>query len=654
MPSQALSALKFFARMGHGSGAREALTALLGLCSRVRGGRLEEATSLAGPVSPLDGETSAIPPASAIGGVVAAHSDSNKSVDGNRGSRYSMDADSADSRARRRIDPTTLDACVLATLEAQALYEAAVDAGDALPAPAALSMRAAAADMVFGKGEANPGAAAAESAPCAIAAVRKLLRSTRAALDEAEAAARARIGAAAESGGEGSMALLTGGSDCLMLPRVVEDADEDASIDAAGGDGQRLRRAAAAAASAIEGTHPTPHPVRRSRSGSGSNATGSPAGTGTGRSGADATSASYSQLRLQFDLMQAEHKEQLREMRRSLKKALRRIEALKIVSPQPLRSSGGLRTLGGSSRSSSHSHSHSSGDRGGAERRHAAAARPPEPSPVPPAPLPDNKPPAKHGVARPQLASLSSPAAAAMAAAAMSSVSASPGCGAPEEAPRCDRPRPQTGPLTPTARSASPPSSADPEAVETPVGRREREAPRHGAAGRSRRQSPAGLKHGAAGHRRRSSLGPGGTAASAAAAGASGAKRRGSGGSSSVAGRGSDGGGRRRSLASKSVTTSGARASKAGSGASPSPRTASKVSSLESDMQRIRGKMTELEVAMEREQEEKEQLSKILAENSRASAIREQKLASALRAVAAKLPGGKDELYDLLRSIGKT
>jgi Tfp pilus assembly protein PilO len=71
-------------------------------------------------------------------------------------------------------------------------------------------------------------------------------------------------------------------------------------------------------------------------------------------------------------------------------------------------------------------------------------------------------------------------------------------------------------------------------------------------------------------------------------------------------------------------------------------------------MQRIRGKMTELELAMEREQQEKEHLSKILADNSRASALREQKLTSVLKAVAAKLPGGKGELHDLLRSIGKS
>ena len=49
---QALSAVKFFSRMGHDEGADRALSALLDLCSAVRGGALGEARRLAGPSSP--------------------------------------------------------------------------------------------------------------------------------------------------------------------------------------------------------------------------------------------------------------------------------------------------------------------------------------------------------------------------------------------------------------------------------------------------------------------------------------------------------------------------------------------------------------------------------------------------------------------------
>jgi len=243
--------------MGHAAGAAEALSSLLGMCAAVRGGSLRQAHRLAGPLSPMPGETVA----AGFAGLAARAA----------ASRGSEAGASETSRERRRVDPLELEPAVLASIEAQALFEAADD----MPEAAAAQMRAAAGAMVLGAG--------ASGEPCAAAELRHLL--------SAAAGADADAGPGLTMAGDDPLDAATAAE---LMATAATAASRSASRSSVGGEGA------------------------------------SPSGTGTsGGSGGAGTSASYSQLRLQFDLMQAEHREQLREMRRSLRKALRRIEGLK-------------------------------------------------------------------------------------------------------------------------------------------------------------------------------------------------------------------------------------------------------------------------------------------------------------------------------------
>lgn len=181
--------------MGHDEGADRALSALLDLCSAVRGGALDEARRLAGPSSPLDGET-------------VAHGFGGQGHGGRRLSDASDGGASADSRARRRVDASLLSPAALATIEAQALYMAADDLGPGVPEGTRERVRAAAAAMVFEGGDGGE--------PCAVAELRQLARA--AAMDDTF---QPESGCAADASGDDATAAALAATDASATRGLV-------------------------------------------------------------------------------------------------------------------------------------------------------------------------------------------------------------------------------------------------------------------------------------------------------------------------------------------------------------------------------------------------------------------------------------------------